>query len=244
MVSVITPTCDRPVGLALAERWMRRQTVQPDEWIVVDGGVTPVVCTAGQRHLRRLGGVGAVNFVQNLLTGIAAAKGDVIIYAEDDDWYAPTHIAQMLALLAEPGVLLAGDPVQRYYNVQHRRYHVFQNKGASLCQTGMTRAALPWLDEVLRTCLAIPSYGVDGRLWVPVLCNTMRGILKPMQTVVGIKGIAGQAGLGVGHRAPIVAKWTADPALKQLHAWIGADAQVYAPFGHVPQRSQRQEVCA
>ena len=37
-VSVITPTCDRPVGIRLLEQWMARQTRPPYEWIIADGG--------------------------------------------------------------------------------------------------------------------------------------------------------------------------------------------------------------
>ena len=230
MVTVITPTCDRPMGLALTERWMARQTRQPDEWIIVDGGTQPATClTRRVQHIHRPGGIGADNFVRNLIAGLDAAHGDQIVFWEDDDYYAPTHLEQTLALLDEPGICLVGDPVQRYYNVGARRWRTYNNKGSSLCQTGMAREAVPWCREVLAACLATKSYGVDGRLWVPVLCGTMRGTLRPLQTVVGIKGVPGQVGLGVGHRTPIVSKWAADPDLTTLRAWIGADADVYAP---------------
>jgi hypothetical protein len=237
MVSVITPTCDRPAGLALTERWMARQTRQPDEWIVVDGGTRPLILSSyttarhpAQHIIRRPGGVGAENFVRNLLAGLDAAQGDQILFWEDDDYYAPTHLAATVALLDSPGVQLVGDPVQRYYHVGARRWRIYQNKGSSLCQTGMAREALPWCREVLQACLDTSSYGVDGRLWVPMLCGTMRGTLRALQTVVGIKGVPGQVGLGVGHRAPIVSKWTADTQLTTLRTWIGADADVYAPY--------------
>jgi glycosyltransferase involved in cell wall biosynthesis len=237
MVSVITPTCDRPAGLALTERWMARQTRLPDEWIVVDGGTQPATISRlpYQRVLRRPGGVGADNFVRNLIAGLDAAQGDQIIFWEDDDYYAPTHLEQTLALLDEPGICLVGDPKQRYYNVGARRWRIYNNKGSSLCQTGMAREALPWCREVIQACHDTKSYGVDGRLWVPMLCGTMRGTLRPLETVVGIKGVPGQVGLGVGHRAPIVSTWTADPALTTLRSWIGDDVDVYAPY------QQRQE---
>lgn len=233
MITVITPTYDRPTGLALTERWMAQQTVQPDEWIVVDGGTQPAVCTQGQQHLRRPGGTGAENFVRNLLAGLDAAQGDQIIFWEDDDYYAPTHLEQTLALLDAPDTWLVGDPVQRYYHVGARRWRTYNNRGSALCQTGMARAAVPWCRDVLAACLATRSYGVDGRLWVPVLCGTMRGTLHPLRTVVGIKGVPGQVGLGVGHRPAIVASWTPDPVLTTLRTWIGdAAADVYAAYGH------------
>ena len=232
MLTVLTPTCDRPAGLALAERWMARQSTQPDEWIVADGGSRPATCRARQIHIhRRDGGVGANNFVRNLLAGLDAVHPDCtrLIFWEDDDWYAADHLAATLALLdGSTAPWIVGDPVQRYYNVGIRRYRCYPNKGAALSQTGLAAAAFPHLRAVLTTCLTAASYGVDGRLWVPMLIGQMCGILSPMQTVVGIKGLPGQVGLGVGHRPAIIAKWTADPALTTLREWIGADADVYA----------------
>lgn len=45
MVTVITPTADQPTGIALLERYMARQTVKPDAWIVADDGNTPASLT-------------------------------------------------------------------------------------------------------------------------------------------------------------------------------------------------------
>lgn len=231
MLTVLTPTCDRPEGLALAERWMARQTLQPDEWIVVDGGQQPARCRLGQLHLRQPTPPGAENFVWNLQRGLEAAQGDQIIIWEDDDWYGPSHLEQMALMLSRPGVTLAGDDEQRYYNVAYRRWKTYQNKGASLCQTGLTREALPWFREVLDLCLRTKVYGVDGRLWAPVLTGDRIGRLQRTRTVMGIKGLPGRQGLGVGHRSAIVEKWTADPQLETLRGWIGSDVDVYAAYG-------------
>src|SRR5687768_6841694 len=52
VITVITPTADRPAAWPLAERWMARQTVQPDQWIVADDGIAPAPLTMGQQHIR------------------------------------------------------------------------------------------------------------------------------------------------------------------------------------------------
>lgn len=223
-VTVITPTADRPVAFALAERWMARQTRPPDEWIVTDGGRVPVACSHGQLHLHEATPIGPQNFLANVRRGLDHASGDVLMWWEDDDWYAPTHLETLCSQFT-PGVQAAGDDLQQYYNVAKRLYRTFNNRGASLCQTAFTREAVPIFRASVDRCQRLNTYGVDGSFWaaVPVraqaLCRT--------QTVIGIKGLPGQSGLGIGHR-PQPAQWSADPNLVQLRAWIGDDAEVYA----------------
>lgn len=88
-LSIITPTCDRPAGIALCERYMARQTLQPHEWIVADGGSTPAALTMGQVHLHHPGERGAANLAGNILRALDAVTGDAVVVWEDDDWYAP-----------------------------------------------------------------------------------------------------------------------------------------------------------
>lgn len=232
-ISVITPTCDRPVGLALLERFMRRQTVQPGEWIICDGGSEPATMLAPPAAVALLihepRSSGAANFANNLLNGIATATGEFLIIAEDDDHMAPTHIETLVqALESRPDVLLAGCDVQQYYNVAHRCWRTFNNIGASLCQTGMRREALPLFGAVIRKCMAAGKFGIDRALWESV--PTAQWAITGKQTVIGIKGLPGQPGLGIGHRPGN--GWTADPELRQLRAWVGEDAEVYAGYSN------------
>ncbi len=222
-ISVITPTCNRPVAFALLETWMARQTRQPDEWIVSDGGTIPVVCRQGQRHLHAPMPPGAGNFAANLLRALDAVTGDVVIVAEDDDWYAPTHLETLASQLAESGVVMAGDDQQRYYNIRQRKWRLFNNRGASLCQTGFHASVIPTVRAVIQECRTKQTYGVDGALWARHP-DTVKS-LKRSHTVLGIKGLPGQVGLGIGHRPQ--AGWTPDRTGQQLRAWIGADADRY-----------------
>jgi hypothetical protein len=224
-VSVITPTCDRPVAFALCERWMSRQTVQPDEWIVADGGLTPVACTRGQWHLHeRDAAQGVANFLANVRRGVEAATGDVIALVEDDDHYHPQHLEIILGQLT-PGVLAAGDDAQRYYNLPHRMWKRYPNRGASLCQTAFRRDALPAFLTAIERARHEATYCLDGLFWASL--PAQRISLKRTETVLGIKGLPGREGLGIGHR-PRAYQWTRDPQLRQLTEWIGpADTEVY-----------------
>src|SRR6185369_16758975 len=99
MITAITPTADRPEAFALCERWMARQTIKPDQWIVADGGQVPVRCTMGQTHIHDPRPAGAANLAHNLLNAISAVKGEVVAIVEDDDWYSPKHLETMVRLL-------------------------------------------------------------------------------------------------------------------------------------------------
>lgn len=224
-ITVITPTCDRPVGLALAEQFIARQTRQPDEWIIADGGTVRATCRREQTHLHTPGEPGPSNFLRNLLAGVGCAQGDLIAFVEDDDYYQPIHLEQLERQLARnPRALAAGDDDQRYYNLAARAWRTYQNLGACLCQTMFRRELLPRFVEVIRERLRLNSYGVDTTFWRSI--PSERRSLQRAHTVVGIKGLPGRAGLGVGHRPD--EKWHQDPELDQLRAWIGAhDLETY-----------------
>ncbi len=241
-VSVITPTCDRPVAFALLGRWMARQTRPPDEWIVADGGTRPTDLTGGRYTLTYLRSSivppGVANFHANLERGIQAATGDLIVIMEDDDWYDRTHLATLEAQLTTPGITIAGDGQQRYYNLAHHCWRLMRNKGACLAQTGFHRALIPTVLEVIadrqkRVTSANPTerqraIGVDAYLWQSQPRSAWS--IEPTSTVVGMKGLPGQPGLGVGHRPK--SGWTPDPDGAQLQAWVGAqDQALYTHLG-------------
>jgi hypothetical protein len=230
-VTVLTPTCDRPAGIALLERMMARQTRQPDEWIVADGGATPARLTRGQTLIIDQRATGPLNFAQNLLNGIEAASGDLLRIAEDDDHYAPTHIETMSTMAERGGYRLIGsEEIQRYHNVAHRCFRVMNNIGASLCQTAVHRSLFKTMRATIQACMVRNSFGVDTNLWRSVSRNEWA--FTRQMTCVGIKGLPGRVGLGIGHRPD--ARWTPDPALERLRSWIGDDVSWYdgasAPF--------------
>lgn len=221
MITVITPTCDRPQAIVLCERWMARQTVQPDQWIVADGGSTPATLTMGQEHIHTPGQSGACNFATNVRNGLAAAHGDVILIMEDDDYYRADHVEHCVAGVEAGGVY--GCPWLRYYHVGARRYITLRNIGAALCQTAFNRDHLGRMRDAANAALAAGDYRIDGRFW-----NRMRDRATGEATSVGIKGLPGTVGLGVGHRprSPRIA-WRDDVDGRVLREWLGEDAAQY-----------------
>ncbi len=238
MVTLITATCDQPVGFALCERWMKRQTAPLPlmQWIVVDDGDEPITPTCGQEYVRRPrpssgAYTGAHSICSNLLEAAARVRGEYVLVIEHDDYYDADHVARMVGLLKD-GADIAGDDQQRYYHVGMRRWKQYQNRGGALCQTGFVSALLPTFERVARECLEADVYGVDAALWKEIMDGRGRvHTLEHTRTVVGIKGLPGRRGLGVGHRVDkVAARWKADPDLRHLKKWIGVDAQAYAGF--------------
>src|SRR5690606_35056809 len=119
------------------------------QWIVSDGGKEPALCTLGQTHLIN-GDPGdpKKNFLQNMRRGLEAAEGEIICFAEHDDWYSPDWLRCMRFWLDAADV--AGEARARYYNVASRRWLQCPNtEHASLCQTGLRRSMLrPLLQRI------------------------------------------------------------------------------------------------
>lgn len=242
-VTLVTVTADQPTGMRFLEAFMRAQTVDVSAWpwLVVDDGVEAATLTMGQTHIRRAREADcrpAQSFCRNLLAVLPYLEGDWAIFLEHDDWYSRHHIEMLLELMATPDAVIAGDGLQRYYNVKERCWRPFDNIGACFCQTAMHASIFPVLREVAEQQLAADHYGVDQRVWRRV--PRTQWALREAGTALGIKGLPGRAGLGLGHRP--TADWRRDPELAALRTFIGADADQYAPFyapsDELPRRAQ------
>src|SRR5690606_17362032 len=140
-ISAITPAPDRPRGIELCERYMARQTVQPHEWVVADGGQVPAKLTMGQVHLHQPSPPGAANLAGNILRALDAVTGDAVVIVEDDDHYAATHLeACRDGLKHQPAY---GCSRLIYFNVEHRCWVQMANRGSALCQTAFRAELIP-----------------------------------------------------------------------------------------------------
>jgi glycosyltransferase involved in cell wall biosynthesis len=222
-VSLITPTCGRPRGVELCERYIARQTVKHDEWIVADSGAEKATLTMGQIHLHRPAPAGARNLARNVMDALDRVTGDVVIVVEDDDWYSAGHIERCLEGLQHR--LAYGCPTLNYFNVAHRCWISMKNRGAALCQTVFRRELLPEMRAAAQTAHAANDFSIDARFWAP-----RQSMATGPQTVIGIKGLPGQPGLGIGHRPKSsgARRWVNDPTFAQLRRWIGDDVEHYA----------------
>lgn len=222
MITVITPTADRPAAWPLCERWMARQTVQPGQWIVADDGDVPAPLTRGQQHVRgpRVAH-GPHSLARNLLAALPHVRGDVVLVMEDDDHYAPDHIETCLRHLQRHDA--TGCTRLRYYNLRARAWRVMANACAALCNTAFRAAYLPVLGCAAERVLLADDgfYHVDRLFW-----EAMGGDgLHQDATVVGMKGLPGREGIGVGHHPG--RHWRRDPAWRRLTEWVGDDAGAY-----------------
>ncbi len=226
-VTIITPTGGRPAAFALCERWVSQQTLQDWRWIVVDDGEPETRCTMGQTVIRArpCWQPGENTQARNLLIALTAltASDDKILIFQDDDFYAPGYLGLMSQRLEEAA--LVGEKETVYYHVGRRGYHVNRNKiHASLCQTGMRREMLPALTAI---CERGEKF-IDLKLFAAG--NGRSKLYEQTFSSIGIKGLPGRPGIGIGHR-PRGLPWIADPDLKMLSKWIGADAGAYEEFG-------------
>lgn len=220
---VITPTADRPQGIAHLSEYIQRQTLQPELWIIVDDGLTP--CTTPKlpycQHVTlKRKYEGAKSLAHNILTGLELARGATqIAICEDDDWYAPNHLAT--ALLHLNNSPATGCRFLQYYHVPSRTYRKMTNRGAALCQTALNSDAIPTLKDAAEYALRTGDKGIDGYFWNLMIQTG----LHHQQTVIGLKGIGGREGIGIGHRPD--KRWIPDPFGVVLRDWIGDDTERY-----------------
>ena len=200
-ISVITLTGGRKIAFTLCERWMKRQTLKPDEWIVVDDCEKPTKCKMGQKVIRRepFWQRGQMTLQKNLLEALKVVTGDIILIIEDDDWYSPNYIENMVKkfeTLSEGkrignSSLLIGEGISLYYNIRNYTYYYFNNMSySSLFQTAFTKDLIPQINNLL--IKYINHLYFDGRLWEDLgNCNKIVFLTKSPWSI-GMKGLQGK----------------------------------------------------
>lgn len=220
-LSVITPTADRPAAWPLIETWMARQTVQPDQWIVVDDGAEPAPLTRGQMHIRRQRTAdGGGSLALNLIEAVRHVETDLVVVVEDDDYYRQNHLETCTRRLADHDA--TGCTWLDYYNVELRAWRRIRNSCAALCNTAFRANRLPDLKAAAEDAMRHGIYHVDRLFWRRV----GPAGLHEEETVIGVKGLPGRRGIGIGHKRD--GAWTPDPGGAKAREWLGADAARYA----------------
>lgn len=241
MLTIITPTGERPEAFALAQRMLARQTYQgPVHWIVVDDGEVPTPVT-----LRRDGwavdvirpqpfwSMGNNTQGRNLKAGLELIQpGALLTIWEDDDWYAPDWLDQIAAEAHHADLI--GEGRVTYYNVASRRWHRFGNdQHTSLRCTAMQGPAI----ETFRKVLEVPDPYYDLKLWHQ---HGNKHVFRGRHTV-GIKGMPGRQGIAEGHSR---LSGSPDPNLRVLRDLIGDDADWYTDFYRELGLMQQRLICA
>lgn len=200
-ISIITLTGGRHLAFRLCESWMKRQTLKPDEWIVVDDYEIPTKCTMGQKVIRRepFWQPGEMTLQKNLLEALKIVTGDIILIIEDDDWYSPNYIENMVKKFEDlsggrpigNSSLLIGEGICLYYNIRNYTYHYFNNTNyASLFQSAFTKDLIPQINDLLIKYQNDLYF--DFCLWENIEhCNKTVFLTKSPWSV-GIKGLRGK----------------------------------------------------
>lgn len=245
-ITLVTCTGDRPEAFALCEKYMARQTRQPDQWFVLDDGeqLTPIVPMShavGQKRVYNPEWRGPSSLINKLkwlfLEHSEEIIGDVIFFIEDDDWYHPEYLERVMAefeghtSFANQNLMMYGEPYAYYVNVKHRWWLRHPNvRHASLCQTAIHKDALLSVQTILREQT---NAFFDVSLWARLLgkkvLTCLLGDNQPL--VVGIKGMPGRKGYGVGHKDVRPKNSFEDPKLEKLDMLMSAeDAEIYRNF--------------
>lgn len=205
-VAVVTSSVGgRPGLLALCKKYVDRQGCV-DEWILREGEC------------------------DHMFIGLAIALVSVpdeyhVVVMDDDEWYAPDHVSNLVEGLEEGKQLVACTP-ERRYNLLARRwnFNTTLNPGPGICGIHAD-----YVRRYTQMLYSDPPNG-DVLAWNDVGLEPER-----RSTNVAIKGVGyGVPGIRGGQNAKkhdpssrVVQGWNHDPELDMLREWIGDDVDVY-----------------
>jgi hypothetical protein len=243
-ITALTATGDRRLCLDLLTKWIGHQTLKPTQWLIIDDGKNPYMPDADCDYVyRKPQSVEPRHTLMlNLEVALKFIEGDIVLFMEDDEYYAPDYVKTMADRLE--GYELVGICKSKYYHIPAKKYFVHPNQDhASLAQTGMVKEYLPRF----KTLLEGDSF-IDLRMWCDIANKTRvenyyrNTPMNPNGVVignkrgylfddglkdclyVGIKGMPGRAGIGSGHRC---FPGTLDPNCETLKKWMPKDYKTY-----------------
>ena len=201
-IAVITPHQPgaRSVFIERLKTYINRQTVKPDQWIVVDHN------TGKDKDI-----------TDRLIAGLNECRdADLILIMEDDDWYAPNYIQRMRdewIKAGKPNMIGVGQT--HYCHIKSGGHVLLKHpKRASLMSSGINGLAvynIQWPQE---------QVFIDLHLWTQLGGKTF---IPNQPIAVGIKhGIGNTGGKGHNPKWPLYKK-----APNMLASLIGSDAAFY-----------------
>jgi len=234
MIALITPTGAREYQLKLCAHYMAKQTYSGDVvWVIIDDALPRTSdfikddFRAGWHVLKGYPAppwqIGQNTQGRNLKAGVdlllqnySKNKIEAIFIIEDDDFYRPQYLASMVALL--DGCLVLGESQTIYYNVRLNRWIENGNDvWSSLFQTAFKPAALRWFELLYGEKFI--DYAFFRLAEKPKLFRT------PDKLSIGIKGIAGRAGIGAGNG--FIPHMIPDESGAKLYELLKEDAHFY-----------------
>jgi len=227
LVTLITPTGNRPEAFRLCEYYMSRQTYKGDlQWVVVDDCSLPTKVNMNQEYYvgPRFWEPGLNTQRFNMELALSKVRGEYILIIEDDEWYSPFYVETHVHLLKTFEAI--GELNSRYYNLKVPGWKDMRNDThVSLSQTGVTKNALP----VLREAIDSGELYFDVCFWRKAKEKKLKYCLfSGLNLAVGMKCLPGRKGIGVGHTQT---DYRYDAGFSKLIEWVGAqDAQAYINF--------------
>lgn len=219
LVTLITPTGDRPEAFKLCEKWVSQQTYKGDiQWIVVDDGLKETKTTKGQVVIKRVNtNYSSHTLPQNMTSALPEVKGDFVIIIEDDDYYPPEYLDLMVSQLQVSD--LVGERGARYYYLPTGTYrHYKEHTHSSLCRTGFRKSVLPLITEISSSS----NQSIDLKLW-----EQWKGSKQQWRsTTIGCIGMKGMPGRQSHNK---LRPETPDVDKATLKRWI-KDWENYIPF--------------
>ncbi len=229
-ITTITCTRDRPEAFKLCELYLKRQTVKPNQMLVLDDGNTPVTCTLGQQYFYCPEARNGISMLNKLKIAFAPGviTSDAVVFTEDDDWFAPTWLEECTKALTTAWIFGEGRAV--YYNVHFRWWfeHINMNH-ASLCSTAIRKE----LFNSVRALAVGKNAFIDEALWRMVRRDKQK-LIDPntrggKRLIVGIKGMPGTLGYSGAHSVRDKSAKD-DPDLVKLISLISTDVSLYEEF--------------
>ena len=227
-VCAVTCTGARPELFSLCKKWVARQTLQPDLWIVVtDNGeeITDLPANAVWHAVEPWRGeVKNPDWAPNHTLSMAlrlVPRGHATIVFEDDDWYSPKHIEKCVAKIKDGHSVV--------YGAQWVRYHV------PLCRWSVKEKPVPGEGRVGIAPSALRRYRAS-LLDRPLYSGCSDG-RYPFYSSVGIKGVGyglpGRTGATPMHNSSCLI-WRHDPNYKIFRKALGQDAEDYIRLVSLP----------
>lgn len=222
-ITLITPTGMRPEAFALCEKWILRQTVKPDEWIVVDDGVihTPITLTTKIIRPEVKWKAKTNSQGSNLYLAFQFAQGDYIVFIEDDDWYRENYLESLMDKIIEANAHIVGEGEAIFYHVGQKKWRALGNKEfCCLAHTVIHNSLAPF---VLQGIAKNERY-LDKYLWneIKKFHEIKSLVIYPEPKLsVSIKGLPGRPGIVSGHR--FNSWWNRDDNWGKLVGVIGEE---------------------
>lgn len=253
MITLLTPTGDRPASLKLCIKHILNNAIPADEdvqWIFVDDGdgdeteklvtgyrddpfASGILEIEYYRRQRAQGEVYMKSCAANLLFVLPFITGDKILITEDDDYYGSGHISAICEALKDHD--LAGTCIVKFYHLPSMSYRGIFAYHASLFTIGFNKKCLPIFKRSLEWGYNFCEV-FDKHFWEQSSKNEMllgKPAMKVLSAeendVVGIKGVPGRSGCVRGHhKQERPNRFILDLSGDVLRRWVGnASAEAY-----------------